>query len=151
MYGIRWIIFCRGWGNSAMSHEWQEIFIHGIPHIVLFVTHYIQCPEHTNQPKQTLITPLTMLPRTVFSDLTLWHRHSWPVTSCESEVLVLCHIYVLFINCSCTCKRDQVDLCQWITRTIKMPAFWGYILDPKSKEDNVKATNLKNLPKFQIF
>ena len=42
------------------------------------------------------------------------------------------------------------------TRT---PAFWGYppqphdyywvILDPKSKEDKVKVTNLKNLPKFQ--
>ena len=41
--------------------------------------------------------------------------------------------------------------------------FWGYplpphdysyhqvILDPKSKEDKVKVTNLKNLPKFQIF
>ena len=44
-----------------------------------------------------------------------------------------------------------------------MPAFWGYplpphdypfywvILDPKSKEDKVKVTNLKNLPKFQVF
>ena len=44
-----------------------------------------------------------------------------------------------------------------------MPAFWGYppphndypyhwvILDPKSKEDKVKVTNLKNSPKFQIF
>ena len=44
-----------------------------------------------------------------------------------------------------------------------MPVFWGYtlpphdypyhwvILDPKSKEDKVKVTNLKNLPKFQIF
>ena len=41
--------------------------------------------------------------------------------------------------------------------------FWGYpppphdyphywvILDPKSKEDKVKVTNIKNLPKFQIF
>ena len=49
------------------------------------------------------------------------------------------------------------------TRTTRMPAFWGYpppphdypyhwvILDPKSKEDKVKVTNLKNLPKFQIF
>ena len=47
-----------------------------------------------------------------------------------------------------------------LTRT---PAFWGYppaphdysfylvILDPKSKEDKVKVTNLKNLPKFQIL
>ena len=44
-----------------------------------------------------------------------------------------------------------------------MPAFWGYpppphdypyhwvILDPKSKEDKVKVTNLKNSPKFQIL
>ena len=44
-----------------------------------------------------------------------------------------------------------------------MPGFWGYppppndypyhwvILDPKSKEDKVKVTNLKNSPKFQIF
>ena len=49
------------------------------------------------------------------------------------------------------------------TRTTRTPAFWGYpppphdypyywvILDPKSKEDKVKVTNLKNLPKFQIL
>ena len=48
-------------------------------------------------------------------------------------------------------------------RTTRMPAFLGYpppphdypyywfTLDPKSKEDKVKVTNLKNLPKFQIF
>ena len=48
-----------------------------------------------------------------------------------------------------------------ITRTTRTSAFWGYpppphgypyywvILDPKSKEDKVKVTNLKNLPKFQ--
>ena len=49
---------------------------------------------------------------------------------------------------------------QLVTRTTRTPAFWGYppppndywvILDPKSKEDKVKVTNLKNLPKFQIF
>ena len=46
------------------------------------------------------------------------------------------------------------------TRT---PVFWGYspppndypyswvILDPKSKEDTVKVTNLKKLPKFQFM
>ena len=45
----------------------------------------------------------------------------------------------------------------------RKPAFWGYpppphdypyhwvILDPKSKDDKVKVTNFKNLPKFQIF
>ena len=49
------------------------------------------------------------------------------------------------------------------TRTTRTPAFWGYpqpindypyhwvILDPKSKEDKVKVTNLKNSPKFQMF
>ena len=48
-------------------------------------------------------------------------------------------------------------------RTTRTPAFWGYpppphdypyhsvILDPKSKEDNAKVTNLNNSPKFQIF
>ena len=50
-----------------------------------------------------------------------------------------------------------------LTRTTRTPAFWRYpsppndypyhwvILDPKSKEDKVKVTNLKNLQKFQIF
>ena len=49
------------------------------------------------------------------------------------------------------------------TRTTRTPAFWGYpppphdypyhwvILDPKSKGDKVKVTNLKNSPKFHIF
>ena len=49
------------------------------------------------------------------------------------------------------------------TRTTKTPAFWGYpppphdyphywvISDPKSKEDEVKVTNLKNLPKYLIL
>ena len=49
------------------------------------------------------------------------------------------------------------------TRTTRVPAFWGYpllphdypyywvILDPKSKQDKVKVTNLKNLPKVQIL
>ena len=50
-----------------------------------------------------------------------------------------------------------------LTKTTKTPAFCGYplpphdypyywvILDSKSKEDKVKVTNLKNLPKFQMF
>ena len=39
------------------------------------------------------------------------------------------------------------------TRTTRTPAFWGYPrrLDPKSKEDKVKVTNLKNSPKFLNF
>ena len=52
---------------------------------------------------------------------------------------------------------------QMTTRTTRTPAFWGYpppphdypyhwvILDPKSKEDKVKVTNLKNSTKFQIL
>ena len=52
-------------------------------------------------------------------------------------------------------------LTQTETRTTRTPAFWGYplpphdhqyhgvILDPKSKEDKVKVTNLKNSAKFQ--
>ena len=53
---------------------------------------------------------------------------------------------------------------QLTTRTTRTPAFCGYprrlminwsyfwvILDPKSKEDKVKVTNLKNLPKLQMF
>ena len=49
------------------------------------------------------------------------------------------------------------------TRTTRMPAFWEYpppphdypyysfISDSKSKQDKVKVTNLKNLPKIQIL
>ena len=51
-----------------------------------------------------------------------------------------------------------MDFSKKNTRTTRTPAFWGYpppphdypyhwvILDPKSKEDKVKVTNLKNLP-----
>ena len=50
-----------------------------------------------------------------------------------------------------------------LTRTTRTPAFWGYpppphdypyhwvILDPKSKEDKVKVTNLQNSPNFWIL
>ena len=65
-----------------------------------------------------------------------------------------------------TWNNDNTRRRQWrprVTRTTRTPAFWGYptpphdypnnwvILDPKSKEDKVKVTNLKNSPKFQIF
>ena len=55
------------------------------------------------------------------------------------------------------CHTDKLK-----TKTTRTPAFWGYpppphdypyywvILDPKSKDDEVKVTNWKNLPKFQI-
>ena len=54
------------------------------------------------------------------------------------------------------------DTQTWSTRTTRTPAFWGYpapphdypyhwvILDPKSKEDKVKVTNLKKSQKFHI-
>ena len=60
----------------------------------------------------------------------------------------------------CNIKCQQIQI---LTRTTRTPAFWGYpppphdypyhwvILDPKSKDDKVKVTNLKNSPKFQIF
>ena len=61
------------------------------------------------------------------------------------------------------CMNCKVTINFKKTRTIRTPAFWGYptpphdypyhwaILDPKSKEDKVKVTNLKKSPKFQIF
>ena len=63
-------------------------------------------------------------------------------------------------------SEDSRHTCWWLqvtTRTTRTPVFWGYpppphdhpyywvILDPKSKEDKVKITNLKNSPKFQIY
>ena len=65
-------------------------------------------------------------------------------------------------NVFCYVKlTDKLLLKLDLTRTTRTPAFWGYpsphdypyywvILDPKSKEDKVKVTNLKNLPKLQI-
>ena len=58
--------------------------------------------------------------------------------------------------------RGVGNIWNW-TRTTRTPAFWGYplpphdypyhwvILDPKSKEDKVKVTNLKKSPKFQFW
>ena len=73
-------------------------------------------------------------------------------------------------------KVNGAKLLPATTRTTRTPAFWGYpppphdcpyywpvhigsqvksidqfILDSKSKQDKVKFTNLKNLPKLQIF
>ena len=56
-----------------------------------------------------------------------------------------------------------MELINSISTRTRTPAFWGYplpphdypyhwvILDPKSKEDKVKVTNVKNSPKFQIL
>ena len=58
---------------------------------------------------------------------------------------------------------QQLHWVRGITRTTRIPVFRGYpplphdflyywfILDPKSKQDKIKVTNLKNLPKLQIF
>ena len=77
----------------------------------------------------------------------------------------------VFVMHLCIIREMQADshsvcICngrpRW-TRITRTPPFWEYpppphdypyywvILDPKSKEDKVKVTNLKNLPKFQIF
>ena len=56
----------------------------------------------------------------------------------------------------CLCSEDTMI-------THDYPYYWAvhigshahtteqFILDPKSKQDNMKVTNLKNLPKLQIF
>ena len=68
-------------------------------------------------------------------------------------------------QCITTTKHSKAKtVCIFLGIYCRMPAFWGYphrpmithtidqfILDPKSKQDEVKVTNLKNLPKFQIF
>ena len=65
-------------------------------------------------------------------------------------------VFQIYSSVSCEAMTE-------VTRTTRTPAFWGYpsqphdypyywvILDPKSKEGKVKITNLKNLPKLQIF
>ena len=72
------------------------------------------------------------------------------------------HIWLKICRPKIWCKFSFA-LIQNLTRTTRMPTFWGYpppphdypyhwvILDPKSKEDKVKFTNLRNSPKFQIF
>ena len=72
-------------------------------------------------------------------------------------------ILVIHIRSQVNRRQSQSYKFKKKTRTIRTPAFWGYpppphdypyhwvILDPKSKEDKVKVTNLKNSPKFQIL
>ena len=78
---------------------------------------------------------------------------------CFQNLVLVSHI-VYHVYCECNISNETVPN---TTRTIKTPSFWGYpppphdypyhwvILDPKSKEDKVKVTNLKNSPKFQSF
>ena len=87
------------------------------------------------------------------------------IFSLNSEVTWTLKFQGQMINCLYL-KNAWSDLhetkAEW-TRTTRTPAFWAYpppphdypyhwdILDPKSKDDKVKVTNLKNSPKFQIF
>ena len=62
----------------------------------------------------------------------------------------------------CASPTGNIRYKVW-TRTTRTPALWWYplpphdypyywvILDPKSEEDKVKVTNLRNSPKFQFF
>ena len=73
-----------------------------------------------------------------------------------------CRILQEFTAHCCSQNQNKINQTK-ITRTTRTPAFWGYpppphdypyhrvILNPKSKEDKVKVTNLKNSPKFQIY
>ena len=73
--------------------------------------------------------------------------------------LMMTHVH----NMSASRLSSVIVISSNITKTTRMPVFWGYpppphdypcywfILDPKTKQDKVKVTNLKNLPKLQIF
>ena len=90
------------------SHEWKSLANHitSDPKIVfqsnkcfiLYLTCYFMSLSWTHDSNQrTFISQL--MPRTAFSDLTLWCPHSWSVTSSEHEVLVLWHhIHQLFLH-----------------------------------------------------
>ena len=77
-------------------------------------------------------------------------------------------LWIKFMKTSCEVvfrwiPQNTNDLMTNNIRTIRTPTFWWYpplpydypyywvILDPKSKEDKVKVTNLKNSPKFLFF
>ena len=95
----------------------------------------------------------------------------WPwmcLWRAADSYVVLKLVPVLLHNCplqnaSCLWRDEEESMGKWETRATRMPAFWGYplpphdypyhrvILDPKSKDDQVKVTNLKNSPKFQIL
>ena len=106
-----------------------------------------------------------------------WCKHDSAIVP---KIIMQCvfyiYIYIIVLCILDACYIDDTTVLiiqDWImvmtvtviktTRTTKTPAFWGYplpphdypyywvILDPKSKEDKVKITNLNNLPKFQIY
>ena len=67
------------------------------------------------------------------------------------------------ITWSCVTYPLNISMLTVKTRTTRTPAFWGYpppphdypyhwvILDPKSKEDKVKVSNLKKIAKISNF
>ena len=96
----------------------------------------------------------------------------WPRTN----VLLICFLFVLHQSDQQFLTNYCFKIWPWkiqvlviwlnliLTRTTRMPAFYWpvhirsqahivdqFILDPKSKQDKVKVTNLKNFPKLQIF
>ena len=100
--------------------------------------------------------------------LTQWfretHEHEWNGSSLVRIMATWIKVDLQRMK-NIVCKLPSIS---WrsqtaSTRTTRTPAFWGYpplphdypyhwvILDPKSKEDKVKVTNLKNSPKLQIF
>ena len=116
MHDLPWItIFgsrVRWFANNFhkwQSHEWKslanhfmsdpKIAIHGTKCIILFFTCYFMSWTHNSNKNnyRSLISPLSL--RTVFSDLALWHHHSWYVMSHEHGILALWdHIHRLFLN-----------------------------------------------------
>ena len=79
-----------------------------------------------------------------------WRKHRWNSLKAKKEntclYLMLC--FGMYTKLEQLERLHSVDTSRhlMITHTI----YW-VILDPKSKEDKVKVTNLKNSPKFQIF
>ena len=91
------------------SHKWKslanhitsdhKIVIQGNDCNILFLTCYFMSWTHnsTKNNHWLLISPLS--PRKIFSDLVLWHQHSWSVMSREREVLALWrYIRQLFLH-----------------------------------------------------
>ena len=48
-------------------------------------------------------------------------------------------------------KLEQLELLRSEDIPRRLHPYYWFIMDPKSKEDKIKVTNLKNMPKFHIF
>ena len=75
-------------------------------------------------------------------------------TSVNSLALGICGCNFILELLERLCSEDTPSRLM-ITHTIEQEPCYGFlywvILDPKSKEDKVKVTNLKNLPKLHFF